>query len=167
MQAIEIKSYFMSHSNGLLIEDENGVLKAIEYKVNDKDVRFICISQSFDYYNSRASTKVVKQTKNEINEWEKSGEEIILSVNSNHYVDSEGNAIKQSEAFEYVDDLDNEIFDYSDAEKPKSFDPKRYSKKEVLKDGLINEALFMKNLCPALFDVTENRIKQKVSQIYK
>jgi hypothetical protein len=167
MEFVYKESYWLVRENGVYVKNVNGVCRGVEFTINGMDVRFITVRQEFNYGARTGTTYVIKETLNELGVWVKNGNDIVLTVNDKNFVDGNGDTFTYAEAIESVDDLEKEMLDYSNEGGAVSYDPKRYFQKTQIKDGLISEVELMKQLNPDLFSITEQRLVEKITNLYQ
>jgi len=101
---------------------------------------------------------MVKEVKDELGNWKKSGEPFSMKLNDQYFINTvTGESVHYSKAYNYVDDLDKPIPDT---------DPVEYEKKPELKDNLVNEVDYMIQANSELFSILEVQAKTKINKIY-
>ena len=136
----------------------NGSCLTLEYTVNGNEVRFIITRMDTDYANRFTRTTMVKEVKDELGNWKKSGEPFSMKLNDQYFINTvTGESVHYSKAYNYVDDLDKPIPDT---------DPVEYEKKPELKDNLVNEVDYMIQANSELFSILEVQAKTKINKIY-
>jgi len=152
------RSYFTNKIGEQYDEQENGACLTLQYLINGKEVRFIILKIDLDCMNRKTNTIMIRQVKDEVENWVTVGNNVQMSVNDLWFIDMTTlKSVHSSKAYDYVDDKDKPI---------PGTDPGEYEQKPVLKENLINEVDFMIDANEHFFAIVLQQAKTKVDSLY-
>lgn len=137
---------------GIYEEADNGRMPAREFEGEDGSTQRAVLIDNHNQLKSGVLTCIIEHHVQVGSDWivNKTVKKAVATNNS--FVDGDLDVVEKTEAMEEVDDLENELLDYTDRNNPISFSPKRYNKKWVMVDGYSRELdAIIENFSVSLF----------------